>query len=444
MKITVHNIWQMTDWPAIQRPVIDVRALEQTVSAIIESVRRDGDAAVKKYALQFDKIAPDPLEVSPDTFGVSPDTFGVSPDTFKVSPDTSSIDESLRTAIHQAAANIRAFHEQQLRTEPVVETMPGVKCWRKPVAIEKVGLYIPGGTAPLFSTLLMLAVPATIAGCREIILCTPPDATGSVHPAILYAAKHVGVNRIFRVGGVQAIAAMAIGTASIPKVDKIFGPGNQYVTCAKQLVQCEGVAIDMPAGPSEVAIYADDSADAAFVAADLLSQAEHGADSQVLLVTQSVEFVDRVQTAIDRQLESLPRADLARKALSSSRAYIVRDEDQAMALLNRYAPEHLILACRDPERLAASVINAGSVFLGHFSPESAGDYASGTNHVLPTNGHARAYSGVSVDSFVKKITFQQLTRKGLTAIGPAVMRMAEAEGLEAHARAVSIRMETDK
>jgi histidinol dehydrogenase len=404
-KITVHNIGQMTEWPAIQRPVIETRSLEQTVSAILDDVRRNGDAAVKKYSLQFDKIAPEPTEIR---------------------VNAATIDEALKTAIDHAAANIRAFHEPQLRAEPIVETLPGVRCWRKSVAIEKVGLYIPGGTAPLFSTLLMLAIPATIAGCREIIVCSPPDKDGNLHPAILYAAKHVGITRIFRVGGVQAIAAMAFGTSAIPKVDKIFGPGNQYVTCAKQLVQREGVAIDMPAGPSEVAVYADETADPAFVAADLLSQAEHGADSQVLLVTRSVELVDRVQAAIDRQLESLPRADLARKALAASRAYIVRDEEQAMALLNEYAPEHLILACREPERLAGKVINAGSVFLGLFSPESVGDYASGANHVLPTNGHARAYSGVSVDSFVKKITFQQLTKEGLAGIGPAVMRMAAA------------------
>jgi histidinol dehydrogenase len=319
--------------------------------------------------------------------------------------------------------------------------MPGVRCWRRSVAIEKVGLYVPGGTAPLFSTLLMLAIPATIAGCREIILCSPPDAAGRLHPAILFAATLVGVTRIFRVGGVQAIAAMAFGTAAIPQVDKIFGPGNQYVTCAKQLVQREGVAIDMPAGPSEVAVYADETAHPAFVAADLLSQAEHGGDSQVVLVSPSADMVERVIAEVERQVELLPRAEIARKALAGSRGFVVRDEEQAMALLNDYAPEHLILACREPERLAGAVINAGSVFLGNYSPESVGDYASGTNHVLPTNGHARAYSGVSVDSFVKKITFQQLTREGLARIGDTVMRMAEAEGLDAHARAVGIRLD---
>jgi histidinol dehydrogenase len=288
----------------------------------------------------------------------------------------------------------------------------------------------------------MLGIPATIAGCREIVLCSPPDASGGLHPAILYAAKLVGVTRVFKVGGVQAIAAMAYGTETIPRVDKIFGPGNQYVTCAKQLVQREGVAIDMPAGPSEVAVYADETASPAFVAADLLSQAEHGRDSQVVLVSTSADIVHRMVKEVERQVELLPRAEIARCALSNSRAFVVRDEEQAMALLNEYAPEHLILACREPERLAGAVVNAGSVFLGHYSPESVGDYASGTNHVLPTNGHARAYSGVSVDSFVKKITFQQLTREGLASIGGTVMRMAEAEGLEAHARAVGIRLET--
>lgn len=430
-KIQVHHIWPMSDRPkegwGLKRPSIDTRALEQTVSGILEDVRQHGDAAVRQYSLQFDKTAPDPVELT----GAD------------IEAGAAGVDEFLKSAIRQAAANIRAFHETQVHPEPAVEILAGVRCWRKAVAIEKVGLYIPGGTAPLFSTILMLAIPAAVAGCKEIILCSPPDPQGNLHPAILYAAQQTGVTRIFRVGGVQAIAAMAFGTATIPSVDKIFGPGNQYVTCAKQLVQREGVAIDMPAGPSEVAVFADETANAAFVAADLLSQAEHGSDSQVVLVSQSAEWVDLVQTELDRQLEALPRAALARRALANSRAYIVRDEIQAMALLNEYAPEHLILACREPERLATQVVNAGSVFLGHYSPESAGDYASGTNHVLPTNGHARAYSGVSVDSFVKKITFQQLSRQGLEAIGPSVVRMAEAEGLDAHARAVQIRLKND-
>jgi histidinol dehydrogenase len=402
-----------------------VRSLEQRVAGILEEVRRDGDAAVRKFSILFDQSAPDVLEM----------------DAAAIEAGVSGVEEELKAAIRQAAANIRVFHERQLPVEAVTETMPGVRCWRKAVAIERVGLYIPGGSAPLFSTLLMLAIPAKIAGCREIILCSPPDAAGGLHPAILYAAKVVGVTRIFRVGGVQAVAAMAYGTESIPPVYKIFGPGNQYVTCAKQLVQRDGVAIDMPAGPSEVAVYADDTADPAFVAADLLSQAEHGADSQVVLVSTSADLVGRVLSEVGRQVELLPRAEVARRALSASRAFVVRDEVQAMELLNDYAPEHLILACGNPEGLAGRVINAGSVFLGHYSPESVGDYASGTNHVLPTNGYARAYSGVSVDSFVKKITFQQLSREGLAGIGPTVMRMASAEGLEAHARAVGIRLD---
>jgi histidinol dehydrogenase len=429
MKMIVTDISRVDVRPSggwgLSRPAIDVRSLEQVVTGILEEVRRDGDAAVRKYSLLFDKTAPDPVELSRSEIEAWADGVG----------------EALRAAIRQAAGNIRAFHLRQSAAEAVVETMPGVRCWRRSVAIEKVGLYVPGGTAPLFSTLLMLAIPATIAGCREIILCSPPDAAGRLHPAILFAARLVGVTRIFRVGGVQAIAAMAFGTAAIPRVDKIFGPGNQYVTSAKQLVQREGVAIDMPAGPSEVAVYADETAHPAYVAADLLSQAEHGGDSQVVLVSPSADIVERVVAEVERQVGRLPRAEIARKALAGSRAFIVRDASQAMALLNDYAPEHLILACREPERLAGAVINAGSVFLGNYSPESVGDYASGTNHVLPTNGHARAYSGVSVDSFVKKITFQQLTREGLARIGDTVMRMAEAEGLDAHARAVGIRLD---
>lgn len=431
MNIVVTDIRALNGRPAggwgLSRPVLDMRSLEQTVAGILEEVRRNGDLAVRKYSALFDKTSLERAEL-----GVE-----------EIEAGAQGIGEGLKAAIRQAAENIRAFHERQLPEERVVETLPGVRCWRKAVAIEKVGLYIPGGTAPLFSTLLMLAIPATIAGCREVILCSPPDPAGGLHAAILFAAKMVGIKRVFRVGGVQAIAAMAYGTETIPRVDKIFGPGNQYVTCAKQMVQRDGVAIDLPAGPSEVAVYADETADPGFVAADLLSQAEHGGDSQVVLVSTSGDIVGRVLQEVERQVAQLPRAEIARKALAGSRAFIVRDEAQAMAVLNEYAPEHLILACREPERSAGQVINAGSVFLGHYSPESAGDYASGTNHVLPTNGHARAYSGVSVDSFVKKITFQQLTREGLAGIGDAVMRMAEAEGLQAHARAVEIRLEGD-
>ena len=409
----------------LSRPAIDTRSLEQSVAEILSAVKQEGDQAVKKYTLLFDKSAPETVELSRED----------------IEAGAAAVGESLKAAIRAARDNIYAFHVMQRHEEPVAEIRAGVRCWRRSVAIEKVGLYIPGGTAPLFSTLLMLAVPATIAGCREIILCSPPDPEGRLHPAILYAAQLVGVTRIFKVGGVQAIAAMAYGTEAIPKMYKIFGPGNQYVTCAKQLVQREGVAIDMPAGPSEVAVYADETADPAFVAADLLSQAEHGGDSQVVLVSSSADIVGRVLAAIDEQVALLPRAEIARKALVNSRAFVVRDGEQAMDLLNEYAPEHLILSCLHPERLAEAVINAGSVFLGHYSPESVGDYASGTNHVLPTNGHARAYSGVSLDSFVKKISFQQLSREGLAGIGDTVRLMAEAEGLDAHARAVSIRLD---
>ena len=409
----------------LQRPVFDVKALEATVAAILADVRDGGDLVVRKYSLQFDKSAPEVVELGVD----------------EIKAGAALVKEELKAAIRMAAEHISAFHVAQLRQAEVVETMAGVRCWRKMVAIEKVGLYIPGGTAPLFSTLLMTAIPAKIAGCGEIVLCSPPDSEGKLHPAILYAAELVGVTRIFRIGGVQAIGAMAYGTESVPAVYKLFGPGNQYVTCAKQLVQRDGVAIDMPAGPSEVAVYADETADPGFVAADLLSQAEHGVDSQVVLVSTSADVVAAVLSEVERQVAVLPRADMARKALEHSRAFIVRDVAQAMSLLNDYAPEHLILCCGEPERVAERVINAGSVFLGHYSPESVGDYASGTNHVLPTNGHARAYSGVSVDSFVKKITFQQLTREGLNGIGETVRLMAEAEGLEAHARAVTIRMD---
>jgi histidinol dehydrogenase len=411
---------------ALSRPVIDMRSLEQTVGGILTEVKKGGDGAVRHFSLQFDKVAPDALGVSPEEIGAG----------------IAAIAEDLKAAIRQASEQIQAFHRMQQTAEPVVETLPGIKCWRKPVAIEKVGLYIPGGTAPLFSTLLMLGIPARIAGCQEIVLCSPPDPEGRLPPAILYAAQLVGIRKIFKVGGVQAIAAMAYGTETVPRVYKIFGPGNQYVTCAKQLVQKDGVAIDMPAGPSEVAVYADETSVPEYAAADLLSQAEHGADSQVILVSPSADMVDRIVEAVGMQVKRLPRSAVAAKALENSRAFVVRDEEQAMHLLNEYAPEHLILGCDRPEVLAERVINAGSVFLGHFSPESAGDYASGTNHVLPTNGYARAYSGVSLDSFVKKITFQQLTREGLAGIGPSVERMAEAEGLQAHAYAVRVRMET--
>ena len=346
----------------------------------------------------------------------------------------------LKAALEQAKLNIETFHQQQLRTEAVVETMPGVRCWRKSVGIDKVGLYIPGGTAPLFSTLLMLAIPAKLAGCKEIVLCTPPQKDGTVHPAVLYAASITGVTKIIKAGGAQAIAAMAYGTHSVPKVYKIFGPGNQFVTAAKQLVQLDGIAIDMPAGPSEVCVLADATCNPAFVAADLLSQAEHGADSQVLLVANSEKIVAEVELEITKQLALLPRMDFAGKSLANSRAIVLANLDDAIDLVNAYAAEHLIISCENDENIAEQISNAGSIFLGHYSPESVGDYASGTNHTLPTNGYARMYSGVSVDSFVKKITYQKLSEEGLQGISEIVKLMAAAEGLDAHANAVGIRL----
>jgi histidinol dehydrogenase len=412
----------------LARPAMDATSLEQTVTDILQQVKKDGDGAVRKFSMLFDKYSPDHLQVSDG----------------EMDEAETLVSDALKFAIGQAAEHIRIFHQGQLQESLPIETMPGVSCWRKAIGIEKVGLYIPGGTAPLFSTLLMLGIPARIAGCREIVLCSPPDPRGRLHPAILYAARLVGVTRVFKAGGVQAIGAMAYGTDSIPRVHKIFGPGNQYVTCAKQLVQKDGIAIDMPAGPSEVAIYADETANPRFVAADLLSQAEHGVDSQVILVSASGQMVEKILEEIVGQLKALPRAEMAKAALTNSRAILVKDGRQAMELLNEYAPEHLILACRNAEVLAEQVVNAGSVFVGHFSPESVGDYASGTNHVLPTSGYAKAYSGVSVDSFVKKITFQQLTQEGINNIGRTVELMAEAEGLEAHANAVRVRMDKDQ
>jgi histidinol dehydrogenase len=415
-----------TDWKnLLKRPSMDVASLETSVANIIAQVRQRGDEAVKQFTLTFDKVDSENFVVSE----------------IELQAAAERVDEELKAAIRQAHANIRKFHAQQLTAPEIVETMPGIKCWRKNVAIDKVGLYIPGGSAPLFSTLLMLAIPATLAGCKEIILCSPPDKSNALHPAILYAAHLLGVHKIYKVGGVQAIAAMAIGTETIAKVNKIFGPGNQYVTCAKMLVQKEGVAIDMPAGPSEVAVYADDTANPAFVAADLLSQAEHGADSQVILVSDSEKFLKAVEAALAVQVDALPRKALALKALEHSKFFLVADQQEALDLLNEYAPEHLILSCRNAEQLADVVTNAGSVFIGNYSPESVGDYASGTNHTLPTNGFASAYSGVSVDSFVKKITFQQLTEEGLQQIGKTVEVMAAAEGLHAHKIAVSLRLE---
>lgn len=415
------------NWTQIlERPAIDNGSLQERVGSVMMEVKQQGDAAVRKFTAAFD--------------GVSLDTFAVS--AAEISEAMEMVPAELKQAIQQAASNIRLFHEKQVAAVEIVETMPGIRCWRKTVGIEKVGLYIPGGTAPLFSTILMLGIPAKIAGCKQVILCSPPGKEGKLHPAIIYAAQLTGIENIYKIGGVQAIAAMAYGTETVPQVYKIFGPGNQYVTCAKQMIQQEGIAIDMPAGPSEVCVLADESADAAFVAADLLSQAEHGADSQVLLVTDSPALISRVEAALFEQLELLPRKEIAAKAIANSTLVLMHSIDEAVELVNEYAAEHLIIACKDDEAIADKIINAGSVFLGNYSPESAGDYASGTNHTLPTNGFAKAYSGVSTDSFVKKITYQKLSASGLLQIGHTVIEMARAEGLQAHANAVSIRLKT--
>ncbi|HTQ65707.1 MAG TPA: histidinol dehydrogenase [Puia sp.] len=417
---------ERTEWRKIMmRPVADTSSLEMTVSNILKEVRENGDDAVRRFSLMFDKVSIENAEITQKEIGEA----------------NSLVSDELKSAIQKAKKNIEFFHKQQLQPVEMIEPMAGVQCWRKTVPIEKVGLYIPGGTAPLFSTLLMLGIPARLAGCKEIVLCSPPDQEGKLHPAILYSAELTGISKIFKIGGVQAIAAMAYGTTTVPQVYKIFGPGNQYVTCAKQMVQKEGLAIDIPAGPSEVAIYADQTADPAFVAADLLSQAEHGVDSQVILVSTAQSVIDHVLTELENQIKKLERKTIAEKSLANSKAVLVKTQEEAIDLLNEYAPEHLILACRNPEKAAAGVMNAGSVFLGNYSPESVGDYASGTNHVLPTNGYARSYSGVSMDSFVKRITFQQLTPKGLENIGKAVITMAEAEGLQAHANAIRVRLD---
>lgn len=411
-----------SEWPQLlQRPVFAQDEIEPRVQVILDAVKTQGDEALRTFAKKFDGIDLTSLEISQDV----------------IAQAAHQLDSNLKEAIGKAYQNIRQFHESQKQPVEKIETTPGVTCWRKSVGIEKVGIYIPGGSAPLFSTVLMLAVPAALAGCEEIILCTPSD-----HPAILYTASLTGVTRIFRVGGAQAIAAMAYGTETIPKVYKIFGPGNQYVTNAKLLVAKEGVAIDMPAGPSEVAVWADESAVPAFIAADLLSQAEHGADSQVVLVTTSEQVVSEVMEALQEQLKQLPRHELAEKAIENSKVFLVEKEQDALDIINAYAPEHLILSISNAENIAEKIRNAGSVFIGNYTPESCGDYASGTNHTLPTNGYAKAYSGVSLDSFVKKITFQQITLDGLRELGPTVEAMAEAETLIAHKNAVSIRINT--
>lgn len=408
----------------MRRPALNTESLFDTVRGIIDRVRTEGDKAVIEYEATFDKAELTSLAVTNE----------------ELEEGVALVSEELKAAISLAKQNIERFHAAQKFVGKKVETMPGVTCWQKAVGIEKVGLYIPGGTAPLFSTVLMLAVPAKIAGCKDIILCTPPDSKGKIHPAILFAARLAGVDRIFKAGGVQAIAAMAYGTESIPKVYKIFGPGNQYVTAAKQLVSLRDVAIDMPAGPSEVEVLADDSANPVFVAADLLSQAEHGVDSQAILITTSERLQAAVVEEVERQLAELPRREIAEKSLANSKLILVNDMDEAVELTNEYAPEHLIVETSDYMEVAERVVNAGSVFLGSFSPESAGDYASGTNHTLPTNGYAKAYSGVSLDSFIRKITFQEICSDGMKAIGPAIETMAANEQLDAHKNAVTVRL----
>ncbi len=412
-------------WETIlKRPVFETESLEARVLPVLQQVKEKGDEALKKFTLEFDKIALDQLAVSES----------------EIEAAVKLVTDELKNAIDVARINIEKFHLAQREEIKKIETTPGVVCWRKSVPITKVGLYIPGGTAPLFSTILMLGVPANIAGCEEIILCTPPDKTGKIHPAILYTASVLGIKKIFKAGGAQAIAAMAYGTETIPQVYKIFGPGNQYVTAAKQLVNKGGVAIDMPAGPSEVAVIADEACNPAFVAADLLSQAEHGVDSQVILVSDSKKVIEAIEKEVAAQLALLSRKEFAAKALDNSKTILVKDMNEAMELINVYAPEHLILQVKEYERLALMVKNSGSVFLGNYTPESAGDYASGTNHTLPTNGYAKAYSGVSLDSFVKKITFQHITKEGIQNLGPTIELMAAAEQLDAHKNAVTLRI----
>ncbi len=408
----------------LARPVQKTKEINKIVKPILKKVQNNGDKALKKFAQEYDHVHLDSLLVSREEIKNAQDL----------------VSKELKEAIAVAKANIERFHSAQASPELIEEVMPGVVCRRKSVAIQRVGLYIPGGTAPLFSTVLMLGVPAKLAGCKEIVLCTPPNREGKIHPAILYTASQIGVTKIIKVGGAQAVAALTFGTESVPQVDKIFGPGNQYVTAAKQLATKYGVAIDMPAGPSEVLVYADETAIPAFVASDLLSQAEHGVDSQVVLVTPSEKFAKKVLKEINQQLEKLPRKDIASKALQNSTAVVMEDSEKALELINHYAPEHLIIAVENEEETVNAIYNAGSVFIGNYTPESAGDYASGTNHTLPTYGYARNYSGVSLDSFVKKITYQKISPAGLKKLGPVVEVMASNELLEAHKNAVTIRL----
>jgi histidinol dehydrogenase len=413
-----------SQWPALcERPQIELDFLEGSVKNILNRVRKSGDDAVRELTLQFDKVQVAELEVPME----------------EIAEAVATIPSTLKTAILAAAKNIEVFHAAQKRISEKIETMPGVTCWRKATAIQKVGIYIPGGSAPLFSTVLMLGVPARLAGCEEVILCSPPDKNGKINPAILFAAQLTGVKKIYKVGGAQAIAAMAFGTETIPSVSKIFGPGNQYVTKAKQLISQEGIAIDMPAGPSEVLVIADENADPAFVAADLLSQAEHGADSQVVLATTNTKMVNRISKEIEKQLESLPRKEIAKEALSNSLSLVFENNKDLIDFVNEFAPEHLIINTKDCDQLVDEVVNAGSIFLGPYTPEAAGDYASGTNHTLPTNGFAKAFGGVSLESFMKYITVQKISKTGLDVLGPIVEAMAEAEQLKGHAEAVRVR-----
>ncbi|MEO6304019.1 MAG: histidinol dehydrogenase [Bacteroidia bacterium] len=420
LKYPTKNTWSKL----LKRPRFDTASLENSVNSILSNVKQNGDLAVKKYTAQFDTV-----EIK---------TTLVFKKEFEEAEKLCSLE--LKNAIRLAKKNIEKFHKSQKEKVKIIETTKGVNCWRRSVGIEKIGLYIPGGSAPLFSTVLMLGIPAKLAGCKEIILCSPPNANGKLDSAILFTAKLIGITQLYKIGGVQAIAAMAYGTETVPQVYKIFGPGNQYVTCAKQLVNKNGTAIDMPAGPSELTILADENCIPAFVAADLLSQAEHGEDSQVILVSDNKKTLSLVLKEVEKQLIVLPRRSIAEKALQNSKAILVKNKIEAIELINYYAPEHLIIACKKEDEIALQIINAGSVFIGNYSCESAGDYASGTNHTLPTNGYAKAYSGVSLDSFVKKITYQKITKKGINNIGPAIELMAEAEGLQAHKNAVTLRL----
>lgn len=426
MAVRVYTNPRREAWGEIlSRPRVDLSALSRSVTEILEAVRAEGDEALRRYERQFDGVELASLQVT----------------SAEIEAAAAVVSDELKRAIAQAIANIRKFHASQAIESRRVETSPGVWCWQKAVGIERVGLYVPGGTAPLFSTVLMLAIPARLAGCREVVMCTPPGRDGTIAPVILYAARETGVDRIFKLGGVQAIGAMAFGTASVPAVGKIFGPGNRYVMAAKQQVQTRGVAIDMPAGPSEVMIVADAGADPRFLAADFLSQAEHGSDSQSILVTACRELADRLPAEIERQVACLPRRELVEQSLSHSSIVCLDDEAEQLALVNAYAPEHLIVHRADAEAWAEGVVNAGSVFLGYYTPESAGDYASGTNHTLPTSGYARAYSGVNLDSFTRKITFQHISPEGLKNLGPVIETMASAEQLDAHRRAVAVRLQ---